>query len=244
MKRLLFLLIPAIFCLSLISFAKEEEQPVRVLVFSKTLGYRHRSIKDGVKAIKLLGQKNGFSVDHTESSSAISADNLKKYKAIIFLSPTGEFLNKKQKEAFKEFIHNGGGFVGIHAATDCLHKWDWYGEMVGAYFSSHPDIQEAQLNVIDKKHLSTQGLLSPWKHRDEWYNFTYTNKNIKVLLTLDETSYKGGKNGDKHPIAWYHNFEGGKVFYTGLGHTKESYTDATFLKHLQGGILDVLSKDN
>ncbi len=241
MKRLLLFLIPVIICLSFINPIKETDEQVRVLVFSKTLGYRHRSIKDGVKAIKMLGEKNGFSVDYSQKSSAISNENLKKYKAIIFLSPTGEFLNKDQKAAFQEFIHDGGGFVGIHAATDCLHKWAWYGEMIGAYFTSHPEIQEAQLNVIDKKHLSTQGLQNPWKHKDEWYNFTYTNKNINVLLTLDETTYKGGKNGEKHPIAWYHNFEGGKVFYTGLGHTKECYTNAAFLKHLLGGIKYVLS---
>jgi type 1 glutamine amidotransferase len=226
------------------SFGKDAEPPVRLLIFSKTLGYRHKSIKDGVRAIQELGKKNGFSVDYTVKSSAISEDNIKNYKAVIFLSPTGEFLNKNQKAAFQNFIHNGGGFVGIHAATDCLHKWSWYGEMIGAYFSSHPAIQEAQLKVIDKKHLATQGLTNPWKHKDEWYNFTYTNKNINVLLTLDETSFKGGTNGDKHPISWYHSFEGGKVFYTGLGHTKESFTDDSFLKHLLGGINYVLSSDN
>ena len=237
MKKLFLLLIPVFLCLSLRPAENLEKKPLKVLIFSKTLGFRHKSINDGIVAIKKLGVENGFIADTTENAANINKENLKNYKAIIFLSPTGEFFNEEQKVAFRDYIRGGGAFVGIHAATDCLFKWEWYGKMIGGYFINHPATQEAVLNITDTKHPATKSIISPWKRKDEWYNFRYTNPNIKVLLKLDESSYNGGKNGANHPIAWYHKFEGGRVFYTGLGHTPESYTsDEYFLKHLLGGI--------
>ncbi|MBC7915556.1 MAG: ThuA domain-containing protein [Pyrinomonadaceae bacterium] len=216
------------------TFAKK---PVKVLIFSKTLAYRHKSIKDGIIAIQKLAAQNGFIADTTENPLKITPENLKNYKALIFLSPTGEVLNDEQKQAFQKYIQNGGGFVGIHAATDCLYKWEWYGRMIGAYFTDHPKMQTATLNVTDTKHSSTMGLSSPWKHTDEWYNFKFNNADIKVLIKVDEKSYIGGKNGDNHPVSWYHKFEGGRIFYTALGHTAEAFTsDEMFLRHLLGGI--------
>lgn len=237
MKRLLIYLVPVLLCLSFTLNDTLPKKPVKVLVFSKTLGFRHKSIQPGIAAIKKLGEENGFIADTTEDATKFTTDNLKNYKAVIFLSPTGEVFNDEQKLAFQTYIKSGGGFVGIHAATDCLYKWEWYGKMIGGYFASHPAVQEAVLTIKDTKHPSTKKLVSPWTHRDEWYNFKYTNTDVKVLLTVDEKSYKGGKNGDYHPAAWYHEFEGGRVFYTALGHTSECYTtDENFLKHLMGGI--------
>ena len=213
------------------------KKPVKVLIFSKTMGYRHKSITDGIKAIQKLGAENGFIADTTENAARFTSENLKNYKAIIFLSSTGEVFDDAQKNAFQSYIRNGGGFVGIHAATDCLYKWEWFGKMIGAYFTDHPKIQQARLTITDKKHSATKGLGSPWQHTDEWYNFRFINPNIKVLMTLDESSYTGGKNGAHHPASWYHKFEGGRVFYTALGHTSENFTsDRLFLKHLLGGV--------
>lgn len=240
---LLLLVFPVLSGLSFPDSKAYSKEPERVLVFSKTLGFRHKSILAGITAIRSLGQENGFLVDTTENAAFITPNNLKKYKAIIFLSPTGEVLDDGQKAAFKKYITSGGGFVGIHAATDCLYKWDWYGKMIGAYFESHPAIQNAVVNVMDTRHIATKSLSSPWARKDEWYNFKFTNSKVKVLLTLDESSYKGGKNGEHHPIAWYHEFEGGRIFYTGLGHTTESYTsDKDFLTHLLGGIKYALNR--
>ncbi|MFD2163216.1 ThuA domain-containing protein [Paradesertivirga mongoliensis] len=236
MKKFLLLLLPALFCLSLRP-TETPKEPLKVLIFSKTMGFRHKSIDDGIRAIKKLGAENGFIADTTENSDRINKENLKNYKAIIFLSPTGEFFNDEQRSAFQSYIRRGGGFVGIHAATDCLFKWEWYGKMIGAYFTDHPATQDAIINVVNTKHLATKDLSSPWKRKDEWYNLRYTNPDVKVLLKIDETSYKGGKNGDNHAISWYHKFEGGRVFYTGLGHTSESFnSDKDFLNHLLGGI--------
>ncbi len=208
----------------------------KVLIFSKTNGYRHQSIPAGIEAIKKLGEQNGFSVFATEDSTYFTPENLAQYKLIIFLSPTGHVLGTDQQHAMEGFIRKGGGFVGIHAATDCEYQWPWYVKLVGASFDSHPKQQNAKLIVVDKKHPSTKGLPHVWERFDEWYNFKNMNPDVTVLLKIDEKSYTGGKNGENHPMAWYHNYEGGRAFYTELGHTNESYSDSLFLGHLLGGI--------
>jgi type 1 glutamine amidotransferase len=216
----------------------KEKPKDKVLVFSKTAGYRHESIKEGLVAIQKLGLENNFEVEATEDAGKFITENLKNYKALIFLNPTGtDIFNESQKAALKRYINNGGGFVGLHAAADCSYEWEWYGKMVGAFFKSHPKIQEATLTIISKDHPATRKLPSEWKHTDEWYNFKDLNKDVEVLVKVDEKSYTGGENGDYHPISWYHNFEGGRVFYTALGHTSEDYTsDKLFLSQLLGGI--------
>ena len=211
-----------------------------VLIFSKTNGYRHQSIETGISAIKKLGAENNFDVDATEDSLYLTDANFKKYKAVIFLSTTGTVLGKAQELALQNFIHGGGGFVGIHAATDCEYDWPWYDKMIGANFLSHPQQQEAKLIIVDNTHPSTKHLPPTWTRKDEWYNFKNLNPDVKVLIKIDETSYTGGKNGDNHPMAWYQDFEGGKVFYTELGHTIESYSDPLYLKHVLGGIQYVM----
>ncbi len=208
----------------------------KVLIFSKTNGYRHQSIEVGIAAIKKLGAENNFDVDATEDSLYLTDANFKKYKTIIFLSTTGTILGKDQELALQQFIHNGGGLVGIHAATDCEYQWDWYVKMIGGNFLSHPQQQEAKLIIVDNTHPSTKHLPATWQRKDEWYNFKNLNPDVTVLIKIDETSYTGGKNGDNHPMAWYHSFEGGKIFYTELGHTNESYSDPLFLQHVLGGI--------
>jgi len=208
------------------------------LIFSLTKGYHHASIADGITAIKLIGETDNFEVDTTTDHQLFTKDNLKQYKALIFLSPTGDdFFNDVEKDALVDYIHHGGGFVGIHAATDCLFNWDWYGKLVGAYFTKHPKIQEAMLKVVDQQHAATKNFPSEWQHTDEWYNFKQVSPDIHVLIKVDESSYSGGEMNGDHPIAWYQQFEGGRVFYTALGHTKEDFTtDTLFLKHLTGGI--------
>jgi type 1 glutamine amidotransferase len=216
----------------------------RVLVFSLTKGYHHASIADGVEMLIRLGASNGFVVDTTTNPAKFTDKILKNYKTIIFLSPTGNGLfDDSQKAAFQKFIHNGGGFVGIHAATDCLYDWEWYGKLVGAYFSKHPKIQQATLDVIDKKQIFTNTLPEAWPHTDEWYNFKNVSQDIKIVITVDEKTYQGGEMNGNHPISWYHKFEHGRAFYTALGHTKEDFTtDTLFQQHLLGGIKYALGR--
>lgn len=232
----LFLCLPAF-----VFFKFNKQQPLaveknKVLIFSKTNGYRHSSIETGIGAIKKLSAANNFDVDATEDSLYLSDANLKKYKAIVFLSTTGTVLGKDQELALQNFIHAGGGFVGIHAATDCEYEWPWYDKMIGANFLSHPQQQEATLIIVDNTHSSTKHLPASWVRKDEWYNFKNMNPDVTVLIKIDETSYTGGKNGDSHPMAWYQAYEGGRVFYTELGHTEESYSDPLYLQHVLGGI--------
>src|SRR5699024_2986670 len=167
-----------------------------------------------------------------------------KYSTVIFLNTTGDVLNMRQQKDFKRYIQAGGGYVGIHAAADCEYYWPWYGKLVGAYFNSHPRQQEATLSVHkDEKFPITDSLPDPWIRKDEWYNFRESPQNVKVLVSLDEDSYEGGNMGKTHPIVWYHNFDGGRAFYLGLGHTEESYTESSFLKLMWAGIEYAIGKN-
>ena len=229
------LLIAAITCLSC-NQQNKDVSGKKILVYSKTTGWRHTSIPFGKKAIEELGKKNGFAVDVSEDSSFFSDDRLKQYDAVVFLNTTGNVLEPHQEIAFERYIQSGGGFVGIHSASDTEYDWKWYAKLVGGNFVSHPEVQDAKLTVIDKNHPSTKHLGDTWMKKDEWYNFIDLNKDVKVLLKIDEQSYKGGTNGPDHPMAWYHEYDGGRAFYTALGHTDESYSDSVFLQHILGGI--------
>ncbi|RMH14634.1 MAG: ThuA domain-containing protein [Planctomycetota bacterium] len=209
---------------------------MRVLVFSKTAGFRHGSIPLGIKAIRALGDRYAFDVHATEDAAIFNDLALSAYDAVIFLSTTGDILNDEQQAAFERYIHAGGGYVGIHAASDTEYDWPWYGKLVGAYFQSHPPIQPATIHVIDRAHVSTSMLPEQWQRRDEWYNFRSHPDHVKVLAKLDESTYSGGTMNNDHPIAWYHQFEGGRAFYTAGGHTNESFAEELFLRHLTGGI--------
>ena len=235
MKKITLLSSLAVFCLLIFSCGSRPGKS-SVLVFAKTAAFRHSSIPNGKAAIMKLGEENGFSVDTTENAEYISEDSLKHYSAVIFLHTTGDILNNYQEADFERYIQAGGGYVGIHAASDAEYDWGWYGKLVGGYFESHPQQQEAKLDVVDQTHGSTKHLPKEWKRRDEWYNFKKLNPDVKVLIKINEKSYEGGKNGDNHPMAWYHDYDGGRAFYTELGHTEESFTEDNYLKHLLGGI--------
>jgi type 1 glutamine amidotransferase len=210
----------------------------RVLAFSRTTGFRHDSIPDAIAAIQALASQNGFDVDATEDPGVFTDDNLAQYGAVIFLLTSGHILETAQQTAFERYIASGTGFVGIHSASDTEYDWGWYGGLVGAYFDSHPAIQQATVRREDNAHPSTAVLPDLWVRTDEWYNFRTNpraNAAVHVLASLDESTYSGGSMGD-HPIAWYHAYSGGRAWYTAGGHTSESYSEPLFLSHLLGGI--------
>ncbi|MET8252981.1 ThuA domain-containing protein [Micromonospora sp. NPDC005197] len=213
--------------------------PYSVLVFSKTAGFRHDSIPTGIAAIQQLGAANGFTVDTTEDGASFNDANLAKYKAVIWLSTTGDVLDADQQAAFERYVRAGGGYAGVHAASDTEYSWAWYGDLVGAYFANHPQNQQATVKVEDHAHPSTAELPDRWSRFDEWYNFqTNPRPDVHVLASLDEKSYTPGAGamGADHPTAWCQDFDGGRSWYTGGGHTRESYAEPEFLKHLLGGI--------
>jgi len=208
----------------------------KVLVFSKTAGFRHSSIPQGISAIQQLGAANGFTVTATEDAAQFSTANLAQYQAVVWLSTTGDVLDANQQSAFESYINGGGGYVGVHAAADTEYDWPWYGTLVGAWFSSHPAIQQANVRIEDSTNPSTSHLPATWTRTDEWYNYrTNPRANVHVLANLDEASYTGGTMGD-HPITWCGQLGAGRSWYTGLGHTEESYADPNFTRMLLGGI--------
>jgi type 1 glutamine amidotransferase len=237
-----------------------EAAPYKVLVVGKTLGFRHSHIDDTTNAVIALGQQNGFTVDVWDpvqttltmaSTPFTTAESLGQYATILFASPVDgtnnqdparpRLLNDTELAALQGYIHDGGGFVGLHAATDSMHAVPWYGQLTGggARFRNHPQQQTATMRVESPTHPSTEMLPKEWIRFDEWYNFTSNPRaDVHVLLTLDEATYNpgSGRMGADHPIAWCHNFEGGRSWYEGAGHVDSAYTDPTFLAHLLGGI--------
>lgn len=240
MKKTSLLFLTCVLCLCVLSFAHKPKP--KVLVFCKTGVYYHTSIPAGIAAIKKIGAENKFDVDTTTDSLRFNDKNLAQYKAVIFLNVTGKLFDTAQKQALMNYVHKGGGIVGVHSATDAEYNWPWYGKMMGGYFLDHPKQQQVKLMVADNSHPATKGLPKEWTRFDEWYNFKHLNPDVHVLLRIDENSYEGGKNGANHPMAWCQNFEGGYVFYTALGHTIESYSEPLFLQHLAGGIMAVLER--
>jgi len=209
----------------------------RILVFSRTEGFRHDSIPAGLAAIRRIGRQEGFAVDATEDPAWFEDTRLSSYDAVVFLSTTGDVLNESEQAAFERFIRSGRGFVGIHSAADTGYGWAWYGRLVGARFRSHPEVQSATVRIDDRVHPSTRGLPDRWERTDEWYNFSTNPRGaVHVLATLDETTLSGGDMGPDHPIAWCQLFDGGRSWYTALGHTEESYGEPLLLEHLLGGI--------
>jgi type 1 glutamine amidotransferase len=213
--------------------------PLTVLVFSKTAAFRHDSIPDGIAALTNVAAENGWNLSATEDDSVFTDDGLAPLDVVVFLSTTGDVLDDTEQASFERFIRAGKGFVGIHSASDTEYDWAFYGELVGAYFREHPDIQQATLHIEDASDPTMSGLPATWTRTDEWYAFqTNPRPNVHVLITLDETSYSPGSAtmGADHPITWSHDYEGGRAFYTALGHTKESYSEPLFVAMLTRAI--------
>jgi type 1 glutamine amidotransferase len=222
---------------ALAATAAAADPAYKILVFSRTAGFRHSSIDEGVAALQALGAANNFTVDATEDPQAFTSANLGQYKAVVFLSTTGDVLGDAQQTAFEQYINAGGGYVGIHAAADTEYDWPFYEGLAGALFHSHPAIQPATVKVEDRAHDATAHLGTTWQRTDEWYNYrTNPRTTAHVLASLDESSYTGGNMSGDHPIAWCKDYRGGRSFYTGGGHTEESYSDPAFRRHLLGGI--------
>jgi type 1 glutamine amidotransferase len=243
MQRVLLATIGLMLLGSLAAAAGDGAQPAvrapRILVFTKTTGFRHDSIPAAVGAVRQLGAQSGLTVDATEDAQKFTSANLARYKAVVFLLTSGVVLDAGQRTALQRFVRRGGGFVGVHSAADTEYDWAWYGQLLGTRFSSHPQIQRATTVVADRRHPSTVGLPRTWIRTDEWYNFAANPRpTVRVLATLDETTYVPGRGamGSDHPIAWSHAFQGGRAWYTGGGHSSESYAEPLFRKHLLGGI--------
>lgn len=218
-------------------FTGKITQPPKILVFSLTKGFRHNSIDAGKAALLKMGSEKNWNVDTTEDATLFTEAYLKQYGVIVFLNTTGNILNDEQQISFKKYIQAGGGFVGIHSAADTEYDWPWYNNLVGAYFESHPEPQAALYTIIDKVHPAVSFMPDTLHRTEEIYNFkSFKRGLVKVLITVDEKSYTGGNMPDYHPIAWYHNYDEGRAFYTEWGHYSQAFTETLFLQHIEGAI--------
>ncbi|HYO81196.1 MAG TPA: ThuA domain-containing protein [Bryobacteraceae bacterium] len=229
----------------------------RVLVYTRNhvtngKGYVHENIATSVQTIRDLGSEGGFSVEHSEDPSIFSDDRLKNYAAIVFSNSNNEaFETDAQREAFQRFVRGGGGLVGIHSATGSERKWPWFWSVMGGRFVRHPKIQKFTVRVADPGHPATRGLPSTFEWEDECYYTENHSPALKPLLVTDpakledpkKAEYPGDRFGDALPIAWYQTQEGGRQFYTALGHKKEHYADPLLRKQILGGILWVIGRD-
>jgi len=218
-------------------------QQFKALLFTRTAGFHHQSIHEGVDGVRALAARHNFSVDWQEDGAVFNEANLKKFDVVIFLNTTGDILNAEQQTAFEKFIQSGKGWVGIHAAADTEYEWPWYTKLVGMMFNTHPAQQTAYLDVVNSNFPGLERFPKRMLWTDEWYEYQkpYKSDDLKFLITLDEKTYdpktnKGTGMGATHPMAWYHNYDGGRAFYTGLGHIGLVYSDQSFLDHLYGGI--------
>ncbi|AWV98527.1 ThuA domain-containing protein [Arcticibacterium luteifluviistationis] len=237
-SKLKFFLILPLTVLLMVQSAVAQKK-LNLLVFSKTAAFRHASIEAGQTALKKMAGEKGFTVSFTEDASLFTESNLKNYNAVVFLNTTGDILNDKQQATFERYIQAGGGYVGVHAATDTEYQWPWYNRLAGAWFQDHPmtpsNVQKGRYYVTEKNAL-TAGMPDSFERTDEFYAFKNISDKINVVLKIDESSYIGGTNGDNHPMSWYQEFDGGRSFYTSMGHTDETYSEPLFLNHLYAGI--------
>ncbi|MEQ8180049.1 MAG: ThuA domain-containing protein [Amphiplicatus sp.] len=225
---------------------RAETHKPRVLVFSHTTGWRHDSIEPARDAIKALAARDGYETVASEDPSVFSEGGLAGFDAVLFLSSTTGmpkdgaeepmWLLGDKRDALQAFVKGGGAVIGVHAAADSHYGWPWYGRMIGGYFKRHPEgTPEGALKVVDACHPATLALPAEFRRADEWYFFSDVNPETTTLVTLDPASI-GEAESAPVPVAWFHEFEGARVFYTAMGHTKESYAEPLFLQHLSGGI--------
>lgn len=239
-KSILFIL------LSLLSMDVFAQPQFKALLFTKTAGWHHESINEGVDGIKKLAKRHQFDVHWQEDANRFNSDYLSQFDVIIFLNTTGDILNSEQQRAMEKFIQSGKGFVGIHSASDTEYEWPWYTQLVGRMFKIHPANQTTRVMVETPDFPGLERMPDSFLWTDEWYEFGEEQaEGLNYLLTIDESLYDAsadwGENksegmGDFHPVAWYHEFDGGRSFYTAMGHMSETYSDRMFLEHIYGGI--------
>ncbi len=240
MRRLILLLIGLI---SLTGAAPAQPSHDAILIYSGTTGFRHNFIPAGINAITAIARKRGLEVVASENPSVFSKAGLKRFRAIVLLScttdpknPASEWLVGERRDALQQFVRQGGGIVAIHAAADSHYNWPWYGRLIGGHFARHPaGTPQGIVHVVDPSHPAVAGLTRTERRKDEYYYFDDYDPTSRLLVILDPSSI-GEKDVNPNPMSWVRNVDGGRVFYTAMGHTKESYSDPWFLRHVADGL--------
>src|SRR5690242_14940647 len=217
------------------------KEPINVLVFSKTAGYRHESISTAIAALGNLASETGlFTITASEDESLFEPSSLSNYRVVILLHTSGNFLRPSSLRAFQEHVRSGGGVLAIHGAASGMPSVGWYGKLIGAHFDMHPDAERGSLVVSDAAHSIIDNEKPPEKWMDEWYNFKShpaQNSNLHILLKGDTSSFKGSKHGDDHPLAWCQEFEGGRSVYIALGHFGRAWDSEWYVGIVKRGII-------
>ncbi|WP_329275354.1 ThuA domain-containing protein [Streptomyces sp. NBC_00691] len=224
-----------------------------VLIYTRTTGYRHDSITDGAAALMELAHELGRKAEVTDDPEAFTTGRLARCAVVVLLSTTGNVLTPEGRTAFEAYLRGGGALLAVHAAANAEPDWPFYGELLGTRFDGHPELQPGIVLVDDHDHPATAPLPDRWEWTDEWYNFTSdprgggkhegtgkpgdgSESGVWILARADETSYRGGTHGDDHPLVWCREIDGGRVFFTALGHAAETYRDPVFRAHLSGAL--------
>ena len=242
--RTFIILVSFLACSLSLQFCGSGDKGPRVLIFNKSEFYVHACMPAAVEALQKICRDNNWQVDVTDDAEVFTEKKLRRYAAIVFLNTAGDVLNPTQQVEFERYIQAGGGYAGIHTAIDTEHNWKWYGRLVGGRFDGNMEEQNATILVLDRQNAATQHLDSIWQRHDEWFNLKDLSPNLNVLLSLDEKTCAGGQMGNFHPLAWYHDFDGGRAFFTALGHPTEAYSDPAFLQHLTGGLKYAVGNNN
>ncbi|MDA0706088.1 MAG: ThuA domain-containing protein [Proteobacteria bacterium] len=242
-RKIIVVLLGLFTLVSTSSYAQRIEQnqeQFRVLLFTKSLDYQHHSVTNGVQMFKELAQDNHFALTWTTQSDIFDdQENLNEMDAIVFMNTSGDILNEDQRKALQAYMRQGGGFVAIHSASFTMMEWPWYVKLVGGVWNRHPNpgISTAIVNNEKPNHPATAHIPNKWVLTEEWYNYLELSDNIEVALTVDESTFTGGKMPNYHPIAWYQeDFEGGRSFHTGLGHPEGIYDNPWYRQHILGAV--------
>jgi type 1 glutamine amidotransferase len=243
-RNLIVLALLALSSAGQVSLAQSKQ--FKALLVTTTRGWHHEALHSGVLAIQQLGVKNFFDVVLWEDPKGFTDKYLEQFQVVIFLHTTGDIFDSTQQRVMERFIRSGKGWVGIHSASDTEYDWDWYTKLVGRMFHIHPAIQTAKLTIIDPAFPGLQGFSGNKLWTDEWYEFGPEKiSGLNYILAVDESSYnakvqwgdkKGEGMGKLHPVSWYHDFDGGRAFYTALGHIPSLFSDPAYLNHLYAGI--------
>jgi uncharacterized protein len=235
-KYFLLVLLSTLICCNIIS---AQYRKISVLVYTTPDFYHNQSVPTAVNQLETVAEKNFADLTWTQLESSFTDKNLASYSVVVFLHANDSKLNAEQLESFKKYIRNGGGFVGIHAtAVNSDQKDDWFKKLVGRNFTRHPEKQTGVMSVVDKNFPATMHLPEKWIWTDEWYEFgDALTPGQHVLITIDESTYYVQVGmGKYHPVAWYQEYDGGRSFYTGLGHIESSFNDQLLINHIYGGI--------
>jgi type 1 glutamine amidotransferase len=246
MNRIKFFAI-VLFAQTILFSSVYAQKQFRALLVTTTNGWRHESVHAGVLAIQQLGLRNLFDVVYFDDPNSFTDKRLEQFQVVIFLNTTGNILDTAQQKVMERFIQSGKGFVGIHSASDTEYDWEWYTKLLGRMFKIHPAIQTAKIKILDPKFPGLQDFADGKLWTEEWYEFgPEKTPGLNYVLGVDETTYnakvdwgrvKGEGMGAVHPLAWYHNYDGGRAFYTALGHVPTNFSEPAFLNHLYAGIL-------